>query len=195
MWVVLASMPVIAGAIIVIGSLMNGATLDVEEIRYSFYGLGIAAAIAAPIYSWIVWRTRRFARKIEAMSPGAAIIVGEAAEVTSDDLSGNLVRLESGWLQTSAVVVLPNRLEVWGKDADEADLVLDRSRLQVRTVDIWVSAFNRGHNYVGVWATDGDYTIVVVPTSRNARSTDRALSQALADLGEDVSDPPHGARQ
>lgn len=194
MWAVW-SMPVIAAVIVFVGSLMNGASLDVEAIKSSLYAFVIGVVLTGPFHAASVWRTRRFSRRIRAKVPSAAVIVGEAAEVTDDDLAGNLVDLESGWLERTAVVVLPDRLQVWGKDAEETGLVLDRSRLQVRTVKVWVKDFDRGYSCVGVWVTDGDCTVVIVPTDKNARRTDRALSRALADLGEDVTEAPRRTRQ
>ena len=131
---------------------------------------------------------RRLVRRLEEMFPGAPVIAGETAEVTDDDRVGKVVKLRSGWLQTMAVVVLPDRLEVWGKGVESAYIVLDRRRLQVRRQGIWVRQLGDDDVCGGLWLTDGEISVVIVPYARFARGARRALARALNDLGEDPKD-------
>jgi hypothetical protein len=169
--------------------LLSGFARAYDDVGYFLFVILLGPLLVVlAIHLWTVISIRRFVARFEEMFPGNRIVVGAAAEVTGDDRVGKVVKLRSGWLQTAAVVVLPDRLEVWSKDAEAAYLVLDRRRLQISKEGIWVRLLGGDDVYAGLWLTDGDLSVVVVPYSRFTRRSRRALAQALADLGEDPTD-------
>lgn len=169
--------------------LLSGFARAYDDLGYFLIAIWIGPplmilAIAARTNSLM----RGFVNRFEEMFPGTAIIAGDAAEVTDDDRVGEVVQLRSGWLQTTAVIVLADRLEVWSKDAEAADIVLDRSRLEVSREGIWIR-YQGGDGFsAGLWLTDGDQSVIIIPHGRSARSARRALVQALRDLGESPKD-------
>ena len=168
---------------------LDGLARAYDDVGYFL----IAVWIGPPLVIWAIATRadrsmRRFVAQFEEMFPGIPTVVGEAAEVTVDDRVGKVVKLRSGWLQTAAVIVLPDRLEVWGKDAEAADIVLDRSRLEVTREGIWIRYLGGDDVSAGLWLTDGDVSVVLIPYGRSARKARRALVQALRDLGEKPED-------
>lgn len=169
--------------------LLDGFAGAYDDVGYFL----VAVWIGPPLVIWAIASRadrlmRRFVAQFEEMFPGRPIIAGQAAEVTSDDRDGKVVKLRSGWLRTSAVIVLPDRLEVWGEDAEAADIVLDRSRLEVTREGIWIRYLGGDDFPAGLWLTDGDISVVVIPYGRSARRARRALARALRDLGETPED-------
>lgn len=172
-----------------LAELLSGFARAYDDLGYFLIAvlLGPPVVILAIVvrYEASMWR---LVTRLEEMFPGAPVIAGEAAEVTDDDRVGKVVKLRSGWLQTTAVVVLPDRLEVRRKGVEAADIVLDRRRLQVRREGIWLRQLGGDDVCTGLWLTDGDQSVIIVPYARFGRRTRGALVRALSDLGENPKD-------